>query len=87
MRGWDDGSRQSNSRDGSLNDPPEPSEASMARVRAGRNERYSTEPRRYDRVTPEEVIDVLRRFIRGILDEPNGDRGRLRFRDANTLRA
>jgi hypothetical protein len=41
----------------------------MERVRAGRNERYSVTPRRYDRATPEEVIDVLRRFVRGLVDE------------------
>jgi hypothetical protein len=41
----------------------------MERVRQGRNPRYGVTPRRYDRATPEEVIDVLRRFVRGIVDE------------------
>jgi hypothetical protein len=52
-----------------LGEPREPSAESLERVRAGRNERYSVTPRRYDRATDEEVIDVLRRFVKGILDE------------------
>jgi hypothetical protein len=62
--GWDLGERR------------EPSAESLERVRAGRNERYSVTPRRYDRATPEEVIDVLARWVRALVDEALEARGR-----------
>jgi len=62
MKGWDRG------------DPPEPSKEAMARVAAGRNELYPTAPKG-ERVDPTEVVDVLRRFVRQIVDEALTARG------------
>ena len=62
MRGWDDGSR-------------EPSEESMARVRAGRNPAYSTQVRAHDAVDPAEFLDLLRRVIREVVEEALTARG------------
>ena len=61
MKGWDDGSRG-------------PSEESLARVRAGRNELYTTVQKGVV-VDPAELVDVLRRFVRQIVDEALTARG------------
>jgi hypothetical protein len=62
MKGWDRG------------DPPEPSKEAIARVAAGRNELYTTVPKGVV-VDPTELVDVLRRFVRQIVDEALAARG------------
>ena len=60
MKGWDEAR--------------EPSEEALARVRAGRNELYTTAPKGVV-VDPTELVDVLRRFVRQIVDEALAARG------------
>jgi hypothetical protein len=62
MKGWDDGSR-------------EPSPESMERVKQGRNPAYSTTPRSPDRATTTELVDVLARWVKALVDEALAARG------------
>ena len=61
MKGWDDGSR-------------DPLEESLARVRAGRNELYTTVQKGVV-VDPTELVEAMTRFVRQIVDEALTARG------------